>query len=126
MTAPLGKVLVLELDCVGAGLLEPADCAHHIEGVAVAGVCVDDEMGVDTIADQGHRVGDLAHADETDIGPPEPRVGDGCAGDVERGESGLSADQCGERIIDAGRHHDGFPGQARTQGFRLGHGHIPR
>ena len=44
MPAALGKVLVLELDRVGAGALELADGAHDVERVAVAGVGIDDQM----------------------------------------------------------------------------------
>ena len=44
MAAALGKILVLELDRVGAGALELADRAHDIERVAVAGVGIDDQM----------------------------------------------------------------------------------
>ena len=66
------------------GALEAADRAHHVERVAVAGVGIDDEMGVDAVADQRERVGNLAHADEADIRPAEPGIGDGGAGDIER------------------------------------------
>ena len=45
MAAALGKVLVLELDRVGAGALELAHGALDVERVAVAGVGVDDQMG---------------------------------------------------------------------------------
>ena len=44
MAAALGKVLVLELDRVGAGALELADGAHDVERIAVAGVGIDDQV----------------------------------------------------------------------------------
>ena len=91
MAAALGKILVLELDRVGAGALELADRAHDIERVAVAGVGIDDQVRVDAVADQRQRLGDLGHADEADVGPAEPGVGDGRAGDIERGEPGLAS-----------------------------------
>ena len=52
MAAALGKILVLELDRVGAGALEQAHGALHIERVAIAGVGIDDQMGADAVADQ--------------------------------------------------------------------------
>ena len=106
--------------------LEAANRARHVECVAVAGVGVDDQMGVDPIADQRERIGNLAHADEADIRPAEPGIGDGGAGDIERAEPCLRRDQRGERVIDTGRHHDRLPVQARAQRFRIGHGYIPR
>ena len=106
MAAALGEVLVLELDGVGAGALEQTHGALDIERIAVAGVGVDDEMRADAVADQRQRLDHLAHADEADVGPAEPRVGDGRAGDVERLEAGLLGDQRRQRIVDAGRDQD--------------------
>ena len=62
--------------------------ALHVEGVAVAGVGVDDERRGDPVADQRHRFHDLVHGDEADIRPPEARIGNPRAGHVERLESG--------------------------------------
>jgi hypothetical protein len=73
MPAPLRKILVLELNRVGARLLEPAHRAHDIERVAVTGVRINDEMDIDSVAYQRHRVGDLAHAHEANVRPA-----DGC------------------------------------------------
>ena len=88
MAAALGKVLVLDLDRVGAGAFEQPHGALDIERVTVAGVGVDDEMGGDAVADQRDGIGDFAHADEADVRPPEPRIGDGRAGNIERLETG--------------------------------------
>ncbi len=68
--------MVLNLDRVSASLFETADRAHDVQGVAVAGVGVDDQVSSNAIADQGQRVGDLAHAHKADVRPPEPGVGD--------------------------------------------------
>ena len=87
MAAALGKLLVLELDRAGAGALEQPHGALDVERVAVAGVGVDDQMGVDAVADQRDGVDDLAHGDEADVGAAEPRVGDRRAGDIERLEA---------------------------------------
>ena len=87
MAAALGKILVLELDRVGAGALELAHRAHHVERVAVAGVGIDDQMRADAVADQRQRLGHLGHGDEADVGPAELGVGDRRAGDIERREA---------------------------------------
>ena len=126
VAAALGKILVLELDRVGAGALELADRAHHIERVAVAGVGIDDQVRADPVANERQRIDHLGHGDEADVGAAEPGVGDGRAGDIERREPGLARDQRGERIVDPRRNHDGLAAEARAQGFRVGHGHIPR
>ena len=42
MAATLGKVLILDLDRIGAGALEQADRALDIERIAVAGIGIDD------------------------------------------------------------------------------------
>jgi hypothetical protein len=94
---------------MGAHPLEGTNRARHVECVPVARVGVDNEMGIDPIADQRERIGDLAHADEADIRPAEPGIGDGGSGDIQRGETCLRRDQRRERVIDTGRHHDRLP-----------------
>ena len=88
MAAALGKVLVLDLDGVGAGAFEEPHRSLDIERIAVAGVGVDDEMARDAVADQRDGIGHFGHADEADVRPAEPRIGDGRAGDIERLEAG--------------------------------------
>ena len=120
MAAALGKVLVLELDGIGAGALEQAHGALDIERVAVAGIGIDHEMRRHAVADQADGLDHLAHADQPDVGAAEPRIGDGRAGDVERLEAGLFGDQRGERVIDARRDQDRRARETGAQGF-LGH-----
>ena len=126
VTAALGKRLVLDLDRVGPGTLEQPHRAFDIECIAVAGVGIDDQAGGNAVADHADNVGDLAHADETDVGTAEPCIGNRCAGDVKRRKTGLLGDERGERIIDAGRDHDGLAYEAGAQGLRIGHGYSPR
>ena len=71
----------------------------------------------DAVADQGDRLGDLAHRDEADVGPAEPGIGDGGARDVERLEAGFCRERGGERIVDAGRDDDA--GARDSRSFRL-------
>jgi hypothetical protein len=115
MAAALGKILVLELNGAGAGALEQAHGTLHVERVAVAGIGVDDQVGRHAVADQRHGVGHLAHADEADVGPPEPAVGDRGARNVKGVEAGLLGDQRGKRVMDAGRDHDRRLRQAGPQ-----------
>ena len=106
MPAALGKILVLDLDRVGARALEQAHGALDIERIAVAGVGVDHEMRAHAVADQRDGLDHLVHADQADVGAAEPRIGDGRAGDIERLEAGLLRDQRGERVVDARRDQD--------------------
>ena len=106
MTAALGKVLILDLDRVGAGALQKAHGALHIERIAVAGVGVDNEMCADAVADQRDGLHHLAHPDQADIGTAEPRIGDAGAGDVERFEARALGDERGQRIVHAGGDQD--------------------
>ncbi len=126
MAAALGEILVLELDGVGAGALELANGTDHVERVAVAGVGVDDEMGIDAIANERQCLGHFGHADQADVRPAKPGVGDGGPGDVKRSKAHLRRHQRSERIVDAGCNHDGLLLQARFQGFGFCHDHIPR
>ena len=116
MAAALGKILVLDLDGVGAGALQQPHGALDIERIAVAGVGIDDEMRADAVADQRDRLDHLVHADEADVGPAEPRIGDRRAGDVERLEAGAFGDQRGERVVDARRDQDRRAREAGSAG----------
>ena len=120
MAAALGEILILELDGVGAGAFEQAHRTLDVERIAITGVGVDHEMSADPVADQADGIDHLAQADEADVGPAEPRIGDGRARDVHRLEAGLLGDQRGQRIVDARRDQDGRTRQARAQGV-LGH-----
>ena len=71
-------------------------------------------MGVDPIADQRERIGNLAHADQTDVRTAEPGIGDGGARDIQRAETCLRGDQRGERVVNTRRHYDRRPVQARA------------
>ncbi len=68
-------------------------------------------MSAHAVADQRDGFHHLVHADQPDIGPAEPRIGDTGARYVKRVEPGPLGDQGRERIIDAGRHEDGRVGK---------------
>ena len=99
MPAALGEHLVLELDRRGPCPLEQPHRPLHVERVAVAGVGIDDQRAVDAVAHQRDRFGNLGRGDEPDIGPPEPAIGDGRAGEIERVEAG-----CTRRCWRSARH----------------------
>jgi len=82
VAAALRKFLVLELNRARPRALEQAHGAADVEGIAIAGVGVDDQIGVDAIAHHADDLDNLAQAHETDVRPAEPRIRDRCAGDV--------------------------------------------
>jgi hypothetical protein len=116
MAAAFREILILELDCIGAGAFEQPHRALDIERIAVAGVGVDNEMRIDAVADQRHRLRDFGQTDEADVRAPEPRIGDRRARDIKRLETGLFGDQRRERIIDARRDENRRARQASAEG----------
>ena len=122
MTATLGKILVLELDRARSRALEQPHGARHIERVAIARVSIDDQVGVDAVANHAHGLDDLAHAHETDVGPAEPRIRDRRTGDVKRGKAAGFGEQGGERIVDARSDHDRLASKPGGQFGHVSHG----
>ena len=61
MSAPLGKLLILELDGIGPAAFENADGACNVERVAETGVCIDDQRQSDNIAHRADVVGEFRH-----------------------------------------------------------------
>src|SRR5690242_2133888 len=118
MTAALGKILILDLYSIGAGALEFAHGARHVERVAITGVGVDDEVGGYAVADHADRMRHLVHADEADIRPTQSRIGNGGPGYIQRGKPSLRRDQRRERVINAGRHDNALARETRVQTFR--------
>src|SRR5215472_8745075 len=66
VAAAFGKILVLELNRACPRAFEQAHGAADVEGIAIAGVSVNDEIGVDPIAHHADDLDDLAHTHETD------------------------------------------------------------
>ena len=114
--APLRPHLVLEEQAGGAGGLPQLDGAHRVEGVAVAGVGVDDDHRL------GHRradaAGHLGHLDlreHAHVGAPEQRAGHGEAGEEHDLEAGACRQPRRQRIPHAGHEHRLAGRQSRSQ-----------
>ena len=103
VAAAFGKVLVFELDGIGAGALQCLDGAADIDGIAEAGIGVDDQRQRHGIADGGDIVGKLGHRDQADIRHAEIGIGDAGAGDIDRLEADILDDPRRQRIGDAGQ-----------------------
>ena len=106
MAAALGKVLILDLNRVGAGAFQKAHGALHIERIAVAGVSIDNEMCADAVANERDGLHHLAHPDQADVRTAEPRVSDAGAGDIKRFEARALGDEPGQSVIHAGGDQD--------------------
>jgi hypothetical protein len=122
MPAALREALVLELDHRGAGALQAAHRALHVERVAEAGVGIDDDRHGHALGDARQRVLHLGEGGQAHVGAAQPGVGDRRARQVQRLEAGLLGDQRGQRVVDAGgqqRLRLGQPGLERVHGFTI-------
>src|SRR5665213_333185 len=126
MSATLGKTLIFDLDRLRARLLKQTHRAIDSERVAVAGIGIDNEIGVDAVADQRDRINDFGETDQANVRPSQPRIGDGSTRYIERVKTGLRCDQCSERIVNTGGYHNRRLRQAQVQSVLLGHGYNPR
>src|ERR1039457_5137965 len=126
MAAAFGKTLILDLNRLRTRLFQQPHRALDIERIAVTGIRIDDEISIHAIADQRYGLDHFRDADQPDVRPPQPRIGDRRAGNIERAETGLRGDQRGERIVNARRDHNWLLRQLRAQRVLLGHGYSPR
>src|SRR5262245_36035033 len=115
MAAALGKDLVLDLQGIGARALEQGNGAHHVHGIAEAGVGIDHERARECLADCRHVRCELAHRYQADVGDAEKRVGDAGAGDI-GGRKALIGDDARRQRI----------GDARQQQRRAGDEHVAK
>jgi len=115
MAAAPGKDLVLDLQGIGARALEQANGAHHVHGIAEAGVGIDHERAREYLADRRHVRCELAHRYQADVGDAEKRVGDAGAGDI-GGRKALIGDDARRQRI----------GDARQQQRRAGNEHVAK
>jgi hypothetical protein len=103
--AVLGPDLILEEDAGGARVLEVADRAQDIDGVAVARVGVDYHRRRGHAADGAGGVDHLGLGQEAKVGLAEPRRAHGVAGDEHDVEADAGGDPRGQRVVEAG-HED--------------------
>ena len=101
VAATLREALVFELHHRGAGALEAAHGALHIQRIAEAGVGVDDHRQLDAVSDSREGVLHLAVGRQAHVRTTEPRVRDQCARQVQRLEAGLLGDQRRQRVVGA-------------------------
>ena len=106
MTAALRHLLIFDLNSAGAGPFEHPDRVRYIDGVAEAGVGVDDEWQVGHVSDRHGVLNDLRQIDEGQVGKPERHVGHAGAGDVDRFEAEVR-DHAGRQRIGRTGHEDG-------------------
>src|SRR5215831_5181197 len=105
--AALGKHLVLDLQRIGARALEHLHRAHHVHGIAEAGVGIDDDRAGKYFANGHHVRCKFAHCHQPDIGDAKKRVGDTGAGHVSGGKTLVGHDAGSERVGDAGQQQSG-------------------
>ena len=98
MPALLGKILVLELDGIGAAALEHLNGARHVDRIAETGVGIDDQRQRDHIAHGADVAGEFGQRDQADIRHAEKGIGDAGAGDVDRLEPDIFDHARGQRI----------------------------
>ena len=102
VAAPLRPHLVFEEAPGRPGVDERAHGADHVQGIAVAGVGVDEDGDVHRAADVAGPLDDLGLGEEAEIGLADERGGDGVAGDEGEREAGPLGDLRRQRVVDAG------------------------
>jgi hypothetical protein len=83
VAAALGADLVFELNAVGTGTLQRAHGVVGVDGVAKAGVGIDQQRHFHGVADAGRMVGDIAETHETLVGHAEPHIGHASTGHID-------------------------------------------
>ena len=114
--AALGRDLILDLDCVGAGRLELARRQPDARLGAVAGVGVDDDRQVRRGAHAADALDDLGAADEPDVGQAEVVCGERVAAVVERLDAGALRDPRREPVVRAERDESARLRQCESEG----------
>ena len=123
MPAAFWEILILDLDSRGTEALQHAYRALHIQGVAEAGVSIDDDGQADALTDPSHHVGDLIEADQTNVRASQLGIGYRRARDIDGFKSRLLDQQGRERIIGPGGQNRGPRLEALEQG--LAHAAVP-
>src|SRR5207302_11199491 len=97
------------------GPFQHAHRAPEVDGVAVAGIRVDDQWQVDDLADRGGVRGHVGDRDEAEIGQAEVGVGDARSGEVDRVEAEVLDDPRGQRVGGTGQQQAVRPGDQLAQ-----------
>jgi hypothetical protein len=105
MTAPFGRMLVLDLNGAGTGLLQDPNRMRDVDSVAETGVDIDDQRQIDHTADRHYMIGDLAQIHEPEVRQAEVRVGEPGAGQIHGAKAEISNDPGSERVRRAGQNN---------------------
>ena len=103
MPAAFREALIFHLQCRRARSFILPHGALRVQRITEPGICINDHRQAHTVRDQRHGVRHLTDRGQANIGPPQPRVSNCRATQVERFEPGLLCQMCGQPIIDAGR-----------------------
>jgi len=92
MAAALGPELILDDHTLDPGGLELPDGADHVDGTAIAGVCIGDDRDADRLGDVSGRGDHLGLCEQAEVGLGHER----CRGGVARDNHHLETDQLGD------------------------------
>src|SRR5271156_4713449 len=101
VTAPFGRMLVLDLNRAGAGLLQDANRMSDVDGVAKTGVDVDDQRQIDHTPDGHNVIGYLAQVHEPEVRQAEVHISEPSASQIHCPKAEISNDPGGERVRSA-------------------------
>src|SRR5580658_490255 len=105
MTAPFWRMLVLDLNGAGTGLLQDPNRMSDVDGVAEAGVDVDDQRQIDHTPDRHHMIGHLAQIHEPEVRQAEMHISEPSTSQIHRPEAEIGNDPSSERVRRAGQNN---------------------
>jgi hypothetical protein len=115
MTAPFWRMLVLDLNGAGAGLLQDANRVGDVDRVAKTRVDVDDQRQVDHTPDGHHMIGYLAQVHEPKVRQAKVHIGESSPGQIDRLKAQISNDPRRERIWRARQNNSFLLAQHRSK-----------
>src|SRR5271167_3093242 len=98
VTAPFGRMLVLDLNRTGASLLQNANRLGDVDRVAKTRVDVDDQRQVDHTPDGHHMIGYLAQVHEPKVRQAKVHIGESGSSQIDSLKAQISNDPRRERI----------------------------
>src|SRR3984957_16985514 len=98
MTAPFWRMLVLDLNGAGAGLLQDANRVGDVDRVAKTRVDIDNQRQIDHTPDGHHMIGYLAQVHEPKVRQAKVHIGESSPRQIDRLKAQISNDPRRERI----------------------------